>query len=47
MSGHGSLLSPGPSNAKTVFQSFFMLITRQPFAWASSWSAWVKVPTFV
>ena len=28
-------------------QSFFMLITTQPCFVASSYSAWVKVPTFV
>jgi len=27
------------------FQSFFMLTTVQPFFLASSYSAWVKVPT--
>ena len=35
------------SNAKMRFQSFFMLITVQPFFLASSYSAWVKVPTLV
>jgi hypothetical protein len=33
------------SNAKMRLQSFFMLITVQPFCFASSYSAWVKVPT--
>ena len=35
------------SNEKMVFQSFFMLMTVQPFFFASSYSAWVKVPTLV
>jgi hypothetical protein len=35
------------SNVKIFFQSFFMLITVQPFFMASSWSACVKVPTLV
>ncbi len=35
------------SNAKTRFQSFFMLITTQPCFFAQSYSAWVKVPTLV
>jgi len=35
------------SNAKMRFQSFFMLITIQPFCFASSYRAWVKVPTLV
>src|SRR4029434_2863362 len=35
------------SNAKMVFQSFFMLMTVQLFFFASSYSAWVKVPTLV
>jgi hypothetical protein len=35
------------SNAKIRFQSFFMLMTIQPFCFASSYSAWVKVPTLV
>jgi hypothetical protein len=46
--------SPGPrladraySNAKIFFQSFFMLMTVQPFFFASSYNAWVKVPTLV
>jgi hypothetical protein len=29
------------------FQSFFMLMTVQPCFFASSYSAWVKVPTLV
>ena len=29
------------------FQSFFMLMTVQPFFVASSYNAWVKVPTLV
>jgi len=32
---------------KMRFQSFFMLMTVQPFCFASSYSAWVKVPTLV
>jgi hypothetical protein len=40
--------SPRPQGlANTVFQSFFMLITTQPFCLASSMSAWEKVPTLV
>jgi hypothetical protein len=35
------------SNEKVRFQSFFMLITVQPSFFASSYSACVKVPTFV
>ena len=35
------------SNAKMRFQSFFMLITVQPFFFASSYSAGVKVPTLL
>src|SRR5215204_6564525 len=35
------------SNAKMRFQSFFMLITVQPFFVASSKSAGVKAPTLV
>ena len=35
------------SPAKRVFQSFFMLITVQPSAFAVSVSAWLKVPTGV
>jgi hypothetical protein len=35
------------SNLKMRFQSFFMLITIQPSFFASSYSSWVKVPTFV
>jgi hypothetical protein len=33
--------------AKIIFQSFFMLITVQPLVLASSYKAWVKVPTLV
>src|SRR5881394_3663307 len=35
------------SNAKIRFQSFFMLMMFQPFLFASSYSAGVKVPTLV
>jgi len=35
------------SKAKIRFQSFFMLIMTQPCFFASSYSDWVKVPTFV
>src|SRR5215813_13638857 len=35
------------SKAKIRFQSFFMRITTQPCFIASSYSAWLKVPTFV
>ena len=35
------------SNAKIFFQSFFMLMTTQPFFFASSYRACVNVPTFV
>src|SRR5215469_11208664 len=35
------------SKAKMRFQSFFMLMTVQPFFVASSYNAWVKVPTLV
>jgi hypothetical protein len=35
------------SNTNTRFQSFFMLMTVQPSCFASSYSAWVKVPTLV
>jgi hypothetical protein len=35
------------SNAKTRFQSFFMLMTIQPCFCASSYSGWVKAPTLV
>src|SRR4030095_3259166 len=35
------------SNEKMVLHSFFMLMTVQPFFFASSYSAWVKVPTLV
>ena len=35
------------ASEKIVFQSFFMLITTQPFAFASSASAWGKVPTLL
>ena len=35
------------SNAKIRFQSFFMLMIIQPSFFASSYSAWVNVPTFV
>ena len=38
---------PYGSNVKICFQSFFMLMTIQPFFFASSYSAWVKVPTLV
>jgi hypothetical protein len=34
------------SNAKICFQSFFMLITVQPFCFASASKASEKVPTF-
>jgi hypothetical protein len=36
-----------PSKVKTRFQSFFMLMTTQPCFVASSYKAWVKVPTLV
>ena len=35
------------SNGKMRRQSFFMLITVQPSFFASSYSAWVKVPTLL
>ena len=35
------------SQAKMCFPSFFMLITVQPFALASSYKVWGKVPTLV
>src|SRR5262249_7735736 len=35
------------SNANTRFQSFFMLMTVHPRFFASSYSAWVKMPTRV
>jgi len=35
------------SKAKMRFQSFLMLMTIQPSFFASSYSAWVNVPTFV
>jgi hypothetical protein len=35
------------SNAKTRFQSFFMLMTTQPCFVASSYNAWVKLPILV
>jgi hypothetical protein len=35
------------SNAKIRFQSFFMLITVQPFFFASLKSAWVNVPSLL
>ena len=35
------------SNAKMRFQSFFMLMMVQLFFFASSYSAWVNVPTLV
>src|ERR1043166_7126319 len=35
------------SNGKITFQSFFILMTVQSFFFASSYSACVKVPTFV
>src|SRR5215468_3214684 len=35
------------ANEKICFQSFFMLITVQPFFFASSYRACVKVPTLV
>jgi hypothetical protein len=35
------------SNAKIRRQSFFILITVQPLLFASSYNAWVKVPTVV
>jgi hypothetical protein len=35
------------SNPKTRFQSFFMLMTTQSCFVASSYNAWVKVPTLV
>jgi hypothetical protein len=35
------------AKVKTRFQSFFMLMTVQPFLTASSYSAWVKVPILV
>ena len=35
------------SNGNSRFQSSFMLITTQPRFFASSYSAWVKVPTLV
>src|SRR6516225_9823369 len=38
---------PYSSKAKMRFQSFFMLMTTQPCFAASSYSAWVKVPTLV
>ena len=41
------LFSAHFSQAKIRFQSFFMLMTNQPFDLASSYSAWVKVPTLV
>ena len=40
-------LDCGYSSAKMRFQSFFMLITVQPFFFASSYSAGVNVPTLV
>ena len=45
-----SRIKPVPrhfSNEKMAFQSFFMLMTVQLFFFASSYSAWVKVPTLV
>jgi hypothetical protein len=47
-----NLRKPSPRHSKAkigkdLFQSSFMLITIQPFFFASSYSAWVKVPTFV
>jgi hypothetical protein len=35
------------SQEKICFQSFFMLMTVQPLALASSYKAWLKVPTLV
>ena len=35
------------SKGKIIFQSFFMLMTDQPFFFASSYSACENVPTFV
>jgi hypothetical protein len=35
------------SNEKMVFQSFFILMIVQPFFFAWSYNAWVKVPTLV
>ena len=35
------------SNAKTCFQSFFMLMTNQPSLFASSYRVCVNVPTLV
>ncbi len=37
----------GYSNAKIFFQSFFMLMTVHPFFFASSYSAWLKLPILV
>ena len=43
----GHMTSRGYSNAKTRFQSFFMLITVHPFFLASSKSDCVNVPTWL
>ena len=45
--GAGLLSSDFPQKAKIRFQSVFMLITIQPRFFASSCSAWVKLPTRV
>ena len=47
MIGNGPCLSYPPSNAKTRFQSFFMLITDQPLVFASVISESENVPTLV
>src|SRR5215831_232607 len=43
----GATIKAHYSNGKTRFQSFFMPITFQPFFFASSSSAGVKVPTLL
>jgi hypothetical protein len=44
---HGFSQAPHCSNVKIRLQSCFMLTTVQLFCFASSYSAWVKVPTLV
>src|SRR5262245_8606231 len=41
------VVRPTVAGGNTSFQSFFMLITVQPFCFASSYSPWVKVPTLL
>src|SRR5215469_16221742 len=41
------LVCQSPAKAKTRFQSFFMLMTTQRCFIASSYRAWLKVPTLV